>query len=285
MSPRRLTEPLTPAARAALQRMAIDAGQQVRDERIRRGWTLRELASRAGTATAVAHRVEAGDVATLESYARLAAALGLRPSLAFVDPRTRRVAGATGNEAADFVHAAMGEAMARALARPGRTIAIDEPYQHYQFAGRADVLAWDDEHLLHIENRTRFPNLQEAAGAYNAKRRYLAAAIGDRAGIGPRGWRSVTHVMACLWSSEVLHAIRLRRATFAALCPDPPDDFLAWLRGERPRAGASSTLVVLDPAVPFGSRRRTVAAANEPPILEPRYRGYADAADVLRRAA
>jgi transcriptional regulator with XRE-family HTH domain len=272
---------MQPAARAALVRVAVGAGQRLHDERIRRGWTLRDLAERAGTAVAVAHRVESGDVATLESYARLAVALGLTPTLAFEDPRTRRTAGPPTNEASDFVHAAMGEVEARALARPNRTIAIDEPYQHYQFAGRADVLAWDDANLLHIENRTRFPNLQEAAGAWNAKRHYLARAVADRAGIGPRGWRSVTHVMACLWSSEVLHAIRLRRASFSALCPDDPDAFLAWLRGDQPAAGSTSSLIVLDPAVAFGSRRRTIAATTEPPILAPRYRGYADAADVL----
>ena len=177
----------------------------------------------------------------------------------------------------------MGELEARALKGPGRTLAIDEPYQHYQFAGRADVLAWDRENLLHIENRTRFPNLQEAAGSYNAKRQYLAASLADRAGIGPRGWRSVTHVMACLWSSEVLHSVRLRRASFDALCPDPPGALQAWLNGDPPAPGVTSTLVVLDPLVPFGSRRRTIAAVDEPPRLDPRYRGYADAAEALRR--
>ena len=263
--------------------MAVDAGQQVRDERLRRGWTLKDLAARGGTAVAVVHRMESGDVATLESYARLAVALGLRPELAIVDPRTRRTGTAAPNEASDYVHAAMGELEARALARTGRTLSIDEPYQHYQFAGRADLLAWEDATLLHIENRTRFPNLQEAAGAWNAKRRYIASAVAERAGIGPRGWRSVTHVMACLWSSEVLHAIRLHRASFAALCPDSPDAFGAWLHVDAPPLGNTSSLVVLDPAVSFGSRRRTFAPVTEPPTLEPRYRGYADAAAALRR--
>jgi hypothetical protein len=122
------------------------------------------------------------------------------------------------------------------------------------------------------------------AGAYNAKRQYLAGAIADRAGIGPGGWRSVTHVMACLWSSEVLHALRLRPATFAALCPDGPEGFEAWLRGDEPAAGVSSTLVLLDPAVPFGSRRRTIAAMDDLPRVAPRYRDYAAAADALRRS-
>ena len=266
--------------------MALEAGHQIREERLRRGWTLRTVADRAGVAIGVVHDAEAGSVLTLESYARLAAALGLRPSLDLADPRARTGTRAPG-DSADLVHAAMGELEARALKRPGRTLAIDEPYQHYQFAGRADVLAWDRENLLHIENRTRFPNLQEAAGSYNAKRQYLAGSIAARAAVGPRGWRSVTHVMACLWSSEVLHAIRLRRASFDALCPDPPDALLVWLRGEAPAAGVTSTLVVLDPLVPFESRRRTLTAvgpSDEPPRPDPRHRGYADAAEALRQA-
>jgi transcriptional regulator with XRE-family HTH domain len=281
---------MTPAAHAAHARMALVAGQQVRDERVRRGWNLRDLADRAGVAAATAQAVESSVVASLESYARLATALGLRPSLDLTDPRGQdrrhRPRGArTEHQAGDFVHAAMGEIEARALAGPFRTVAIDEPYQHYQFAGRADLLTWDLENLLHIENRTQFPNLQEAAGSYNAKRQYLARSIAERLDLGPRGWRSVTHVMACLWSSEVLHAIRLRRASFAALCPNPPDALQDWLRGEPPAAGVSSCLVVLDPLVPFGSRRRTIAAVEEPPRLDPRHRGYADAADALRHAA
>lgn len=111
--------------------------------------------------------------------------------------------------------------------------------------------------------------------------------MAERAGIGPRGWHNVTHVMACVWSAEVLHAIRRNRrnrASFDALCPDPPDTFLAWLRGDPPPAGSTSALIVLDPAVSFGSRRRTIAPLTEPPILQPRYRGYADAAEALRRA-
>ncbi len=90
--------------------------------------------------------------------------------------------------------------------------------------------------------------------------------------------------MACLWSSEVLDAIRLRRASFAGLCPDPPDALKAWLRGEPPVPGVTSFLIVLDPLVPFGSRRRTIAAVDEPPRLDPRHRDHEDAAEALRRA-
>ena len=181
------------------------------------------------------------------------------------------------------MHSAMGEFEARSLQRPGRGIGIDEPYQHYQFAGRADVLAWERRDLLHIENRTRFPNLQEAAGSYNAKRQYLAGAVADRLGMGPSGWRSVTHVMACLWSSEVLHALRLRPSTFRSLCPDEPEGFLAWINGTTPPEGVTSALILVDPRIPFGSRSRTIASLADSARAQPRYHGYADAAEALLR--
>ena len=120
------------------------------------------------------------------------------------------------------MHAAMGEAEASHLRSRGHEVLLDEPYQHYQFAGRADVLAIDRQRkaLLHIENRTRFPDLQAFAGSYNAKRAYLAPDLARRLGVDG-GFRSVTHVVAGLWSSEVLHVVRLRPASFAAVCPDP----------------------------------------------------------------
>ncbi len=260
--------------------MAVDSGQRVRAERRRRRWTQRALADRAGVGPTVVHDVETGDVASLESYARIAVALGLRPDLLLTDPRANP---AKKHGGGDVVHAAMGEIEARMLAGEGRHVAIDEPYQHYQFAGRADVLVRDQRNLLHIENRTQFPNLQDAAGSWNAKRQYLASELAGRYGIGPRGWRSVTHVMACLWSAEVLHAIRLRRATFDALAPEGPDALQAWLSGDEPKPGTTSTLILLDPLVAPNERRRAWASAHEPPRREPRYRDYADAAEALQR--
>src|SRR3972149_5950175 len=107
--------------------------------------------------------------------------------------------------------AGMGDAEPRHRRSLGFDVGLDVPYQHYQFAGRADLLAWDSERrsLLHVENRTRFPNLQEAFGSYNAKRAYLATDVAERIGLGG-GWRSGAPVIAALWSSEVLHSLRLR---------------------------------------------------------------------------
>jgi hypothetical protein len=143
----------------------------------------------------------------------------------------------------------MGELEARQLNSHGFAIAIDEPYQHFQFAGRADLLAWDLEAraLLHVENKSDLPDLQDLAGSYNAKRAYLPAAIAQRLNMGPRGWASVTHVLAVLWSSAVLHVLRLRPATFTAICPSPVDPFEAWWAGDPPAEGVTSSLVILDP--------------------------------------
>ena len=260
--------------------MAVAAGAQIHDARIRRRWTMRELAVRADVAVGTVHAVESGRQMSLETYARIGRAIGLRPELTFEADRARPVP-APGSTR-DVVHAAMGECEAANLQRLGLRVAIDEPYQHFQFAGRADVLAWnlDERRLLHIENKTRLDDIQDVAGAYNAKRAYLARAVGDRLNVGPRGWRTATHVLAVLWSSEVLHTLRLRTATFGALCPDPPATFDAWWTGNEPAEGVTSSLVILDPAQEIGRGRRWIGL-DRAASARPRYRGYADAASAL----
>lgn len=134
--------------------------------------------------------------------------------------------------------------------------------------------------MLHIENRTRFPDLQDAAGSWNAKRSYLPDALGGRLGLR-RGWASVTNVMAVLWSSEVMHIVKLRTATFRSLCPDGPEGFLTWWQGEPQLEGTTSALVALDPwAV---GRARVFVGLDDALRADPRYRGYADAVARLSR--
>lgn len=160
---------------------------------------------------------------------------------------------------------------------------LDEPYQHFQFAGRANLVALyrPGRALLHIENRTRFPDIQAFAGSYNAKRAYLPEALGDRLGI-PR-FAAVTNVVVTLWSSEVLHVLRLREATFRSICSDPPDALAAWWSGSPPLAGVTSSLVVFDPVAGQRSSRRRWAGLELVRTVEPRYRGFADALETLRR--
>jgi hypothetical protein len=176
----------------------------------------------------------------------------------------------------------VGDWLVGLLRTHGYGLALDEPCQHYQFAGRADVLAWrlDPPALLHIENRTRFPNLQEAFGSYNAKRSYLPSVLAQKLALR-RGFESVTNVLAMLWSAEALHDLRLRTASFAAVCPDPVDSLIAWLSGTPPIAGVYNTLAVVDPLAQ--GRSRAIVGLDAVRTIRPRYRGYADAAEACRR--
>jgi hypothetical protein len=134
---------------------------------------------------------------------------------------------------------------------------------------------------LHIENRTRFPDVQEMAGAFNAKRAYLAGALAERVGVA--AWASETHVIAALWSSEILHALRLRKESFCALCPDEVAPFDRWWAGEPPPRGRASILVVLDPMT--SGRARPFVGLDSALRTRPRYKSYAQAAADLTRAS
>jgi hypothetical protein len=127
------------------------------------------LAAKAGLSVRTAYLVEAGASSSLEAAIRIGAALGLRLDVDLFDPRRKRE---TSNRSSDPVHSAMGEFEVAHFRPLGVHVGVDEPYQHYQFAGRADFVAWDEPggSLLHIENRTRFPDIQDMAGAFNAKR-------------------------------------------------------------------------------------------------------------------
>ncbi len=265
-----------PSAVALADRLAAGVGAAVRDERSRRALTTRQLAERARVSPATVNAVESGQRTSLDVYARVATALGLSLHMAITDGRRRQA-----RERADLVHAAMGELEASFLAAHGYVVAVDHPYQHYQFAGRADVMAWsmDQPALLHLENRTRFPDLQEAAGAFNAKCQYLAPVVARQLDL-PR-FASQTHVMVALWSAEVLHALRLRPATFRALCPDPAAALRQWLAGVPPTHGMTRTLVLLDPLA-RGRRRPFIDLEEALAGARPRVRGYAEAAASLR---
>lgn len=227
--------------------------------------------------------VERGRPASLASYAAIASALGLEPEFDLVDPRRR----AKVVRREDPVHAAMGEVIAQRLRSHGLDIALDDTFQHYQFAGRADLLAWSvgRRALLHVENRTRFPNIQEAFGSYNVKRRYLPAIAADRLGLR-RGWDTVTNVVVALWSAEILHDLRLHPSSFWAVCPDPPDAFAAWWTGALPDAsGVTSSLVLFDPIGGGRSDRRRFIGLADADRIRGRYRGYADALEAMRAGA
>ncbi|MEP7377961.1 MAG: helix-turn-helix domain-containing protein [Chloroflexota bacterium] len=280
MSPRKFTVAPSSTIEDAVRRLWISMGIRIRDARLGRKWSVPELARRAGISRAATYLIEAGQPTSVEAVTRVASALGLRLDFELTD--TRRRAEPSPSLTADVVHSAMGELEASHFRSVGLPVGIDEPYQHYQFAGRADVVAWDLDKaaLLHLENRTRFPNVQESIGTFNAKRAYLGDALATRLGV--RRWRSETHVMVGAWTAEVLHALRLRAETFRSVCPDPPTAFEGWWHGTPPENARVSILVVLDPLA--GRRQRPFIGLDEAiATARPRYRGYADAAHVLVR--
>ena len=271
------------AAERVAAQIAGHLGVVARAERLRRGWPLREVARRANLSVGFVHAVEHGRPAGLATYAAIAGALGLEPAFEMLDRRRRT--NVIRHE--DPVHAAIGESLAARLRSFGLDVALDDPFQHYQFAGRADLLAWsiDRRALLHVENRTRFPNIQEAFGSYNVKRRYLPAIAAERLGVRG-GWDTVVNVVAALWSSEVLHDLRLHPASFRAVCPDPMDAFATWWRGAIPQAsGVTSSLVLIDPIVTGRSDRRCFIGLDQASTARGRYRGYADALEAIRANA
>ena len=268
------------AMELVVARVVGHVGQQIRDERRRRRWPLRELSARCGLSVAHLSAIESGEAGSVQAYTAIALALGRTFEMAMTDRRAR----AARRPDEDPVHAAMGELEAARFTRPGTSVQLDEPYQHFQFAGRGDLVAWSlaDGDLLHLENRTRFPNVQEAFGSYNAKRRWLPQAVAER--VGRRGpWRSVTNAIVALWSGEVLHTVRLRKASFGATCPDPIASFRAWWDGRPVPAGVHSTFVLLDPTDGEIRIRRRFVDLEETLSVRPRHRDYADALASLRR--
>jgi transcriptional regulator with XRE-family HTH domain len=261
-----------------LARIAVTLGAAIHEGRRRRRLSMRDVADLAGVSLGTAQNVEAGRVCSLETYVRVADALRLKAEFDLADPRRREP---LARRASDPVHAAMGEAEAARMRLLGLQVGLDEPFQHFQFAGRADVVAWSIERraLLHIENKTRFVDLQDCFGSFNAKRRYLGAELAARAGVGR--WHSETHVIAALWSAEVLRAIRVQRASFMSVCPSPVDAFESWWRGDPAPPGSHSILVVIDPAEGRRRDRSRWLGMSELAGARPRYSDYANAVDLL----
>jgi transcriptional regulator with XRE-family HTH domain len=280
---------------AELATALASLGSLVRQERRRRDLTLAQLAARAQVSTSSVHTAEHGRRSSIEMFVRLVTALDMRlgislderdaaatsvsePMSTQIPDRVPRLHGR------DIVHAAMGELEASHLQRLRRDVGIDEPWQHFQFAGRADLVSWDvpGRALLRIENKAQFPDLQDALVRFNSERVYLADAIGLRLGLVQPPMVQ-THVMVALWSAEVIAVVRRSPATFRATFPSPPDAFLTWWAGGIPAAGITSALVLLDPFA-SGRQSRFVGLQAVLAGVRPRVTGYAAAADLVRRA-
>jgi transcriptional regulator with XRE-family HTH domain len=278
MSPARI-QPFSDRTTKTTDLLLARLADRVRAERRRRGWSVARLGREAGISRSAAAELEMAGRASIDRWVAVSMALGLELEMGLIDPAHR---GRSASRIDDPVHAAMGEIELARLGRLGIPAAVEEPYQHFQFAGRADVVGWthDPPALLHLENRTRFPTVGDVAGSWNAKRRWLGSEVARRLGIP--GFASETHMMVCLWSGEILHELRRRPATFRSLAPDPADRFASWWEGRAPGRGQSSSLALLDPFA-MDRRRAWVDLEAALTTARPRVRGYAEAAERLAR--
>jgi len=248
-------------------------GELTRVARQHRRWSVGRLAEAAGLSRSAVVKIEAGRPAGLLTYHRIAEVLELDLTIELVAPVIRM-------DAEDAVHAAMGEILARRFGIGEREVLIDEPYQHFQFAGRGDLVVVDRVRraFVHAENKTGLPNIGEAAGSYNAKGTWLAEEVGRRRGI--RRFECESHILVLLWSAEIMEVARRRTSTLRALGADGSAPFEDWWSGV-PRPGTHRGLVLFDPVDRGPTVRRWVdleTALDQ----RPRYRGYADACDELR---
>jgi transcriptional regulator with XRE-family HTH domain len=258
-----------------LDRLCRRLGAAIRTSRQAHGWSTQQVAHAAGLSRSAVTRLESGKAGGLVTYQRIADVLGLRLTWELTSL-------ATTLEAEDAVHAVMGEVQARRFATGTRRVLVDEPYQHFRFAGRGDLVVVDRgaAAIHHSENKTRIVNVGELSGSFNAKCRWLSGDVAERNGI--RRIRSETHTLVLLWSEEVLAVARSLGRTLRALGPDGADPFGAWWDGS-PLAGVHRGLVVFDP-IDRGTSQPQWVSLEDALDARPRYRGYADAFHELRAA-
>lgn len=142
--------PGRPDADLELDRLCHRLGAALRAARHARGWTLSHVAEAAALSRSAVARLECGQPGGLLTYLRIADALGLRLTCELT-------ALATALEVEDAVHAVMGEIQARRFGTGSREVLIDEPYQHFRFAGRGDLVVVDRQRraIAHSELQQR----------------------------------------------------------------------------------------------------------------------------------
>jgi transcriptional regulator with XRE-family HTH domain len=160
----------------------VALGAIVRAVRTRRKLSQRQLAGMAGIAHATISLVERGHGSrlSLETIKRIAAALEIRVEL------TARWRGGNLDRLLSRRHSMLAESFARFLgSRPGWVVEPEVSFAIYGERGVVDQLAWHagEAHVLIVELKTAFVDVNEMLGTLDRKRR-LAATIA-----GTRGWK------------------------------------------------------------------------------------------------
>jgi transcriptional regulator with XRE-family HTH domain len=163
----------------------LQLGSVVRAVRRRRGLSQAALAASASISHGTVSLIERGhcDTLSLRAVRRVAAALEIRIDL------QARWRGGELDRLLSRRHARLGEGFAAFMVeRPGWIVEPEVSFSIYGERGIVDLLGWHEatRHLLVIELKTEFVDLNELLGTLDRKRR-LARSI-----VTERGWRPAT---------------------------------------------------------------------------------------------
>ena len=211
-------------------------GAAFRAVRIRRGWRQADVAARARVSRWVVSQIERGEIGrmSLDTVERVAAALEMRLQV------IARWRGGDLDRLLNARHSAFHELVARYLSSADGWVFVPEvSFSIVGERGVIDILAWHpaSRALLVIELKTEIPDIQEAMGTLDRKKR-LALRVARE-----RGWHasSVSVWMIVAEGTANRRRITSHRTTLRAALPADGWAMRQWLHEPtgRPIAGLS----------------------------------------------
>lgn len=250
----------------------IAVGAALRALRERRGMRQRDLAARAGVSQSLVSFVERGLFARMSFAAirRIFTALDARVEL--------RVVWQSGelDRLVDRRHAAIVEAVIRALREAGWEVRAEVPLSKFGDRGSVDVFAWHAASgaVLLIEVKSQLYSVEETLRRFHAKIRLGAAIAKEQLGWTPR---VVGSALVLPESAGTRRRLDAHAATFAASFPARGRELRAWLRRPDRAIAAIWFLSANDlvRAIPRTVRRVRVARGADPSASTGSHQGKA----------
>jgi transcriptional regulator with XRE-family HTH domain len=234
---------------------SVRLGLSLRALRRRRGWTQRDLATRARVSPSAISRIERGgaDQLSLRLLERVAAALGARIDLRVLWQ------GENLDRLLDHGHARLVERTLRWLGDAGWEAVPEVTFQVGSGRGSIDVLARHarTESLLVIEVKSVVPDIQATLAGVDRKAR-LAPRIGL-----DRGWKAAAVSRVLILPDDRTARRRVARfsATFDQAFPARTVEVRRWVR--KPDGPISGIAFVSDPTH-TGARHRVATIRRRP---------------------
>lgn len=157
-------------------------GSLVRAVRIRKGLRQLDLACSAGVSRSTVSRLESGNIGrlSLDTVERIASVVDVRPEL------SGRWRGGDGDRLLNWRHSLLANSFISAVrAHDGWLLEPEVPFSIYGERGVIDQMGWHarSSHLLVVELKTEFVDINEMLGSLNRKLRLALRIAADR------GWR------------------------------------------------------------------------------------------------